>query len=172
MLGASTMLKSNLKNLLDARRMTIREFSKAAGFRFESCRQMYHNQMTRYPAELIEGACRALKVTPNDLFIFTYDEEDDRMTREDRKEVAEKVENAFNVRLTDTQKDVIRRVLSGDVLIEAYEGGAFLLNGEGEQVKDVSTRTLAALKGKGVIVPGVRDSDGSIRYEVKREESK
>ncbi|WP_373921213.1 helix-turn-helix domain-containing protein [Rossellomorea marisflavi] len=67
------MLRSNLKELLDSRRMTIRDFSRATGFRFESCRQMYHDTMTRFPGELIEQACKVLNVTPNDLFIIEED---------------------------------------------------------------------------------------------------
>ncbi|MEL3971095.1 helix-turn-helix transcriptional regulator [Rossellomorea oryzaecorticis] len=71
------MLKSNLKEILDSRRITIREFSRMADFRFESCRQMYHGTMTRYPGELIEKACKALNVMPNDLFAFVEEEEAD-----------------------------------------------------------------------------------------------
>jgi DNA-binding Xre family transcriptional regulator len=71
------MLKSNLKEILDDRRITIREFSRMADFRFESCRQMYHGTMTRFPGELIEKACKVLNVTPNDLFVFVEEDKTD-----------------------------------------------------------------------------------------------
>lgn len=62
------MLQSNLKGLLEARRLTIREFARMIDYRFETVRQLYNNDLTRIPVELIERVCTELKCTPNDLF--------------------------------------------------------------------------------------------------------
>lgn len=73
------MLKSNLKEMLEARRMSIREFSRKIDFRFESVRQLCNNELTRLPVELIERVCKELNCTPNDLFTITKETiEDDK----------------------------------------------------------------------------------------------
>lgn len=71
------MLQSNLKQLLDSRRMSIREFSRRIDFRFESVRQLCNNELTRIPVELIERVCEELNCTPNDLFTLSNKKEND-----------------------------------------------------------------------------------------------
>lgn len=71
----TAVLKSNLKELLSARRLSIREFARRIDFRFESVRLLVNNEMTRIPAELIERTCIELDCTPNDLFTITEEEE-------------------------------------------------------------------------------------------------
>ncbi len=63
------MLKigSNLKTILDEKGLSIRKVSDDIGYRFESVRSMYNNEMERYPRELIEKLCNYLNVTPDDL---------------------------------------------------------------------------------------------------------
>lgn len=54
------MIKSNLKEMLDSRRISIRQFSERIDYRFESVRQMYHGTTTRIPVELLDRVCREL----------------------------------------------------------------------------------------------------------------
>ncbi len=68
------MLKSNLKELLYVRRMTIREFSRRVDFRFETVRQLYNNEILRIPTELIEKTCVELNCTPGELFSIVPDD--------------------------------------------------------------------------------------------------
>ena len=68
------MLKSNLKAMLDSRRMSIREFSHLIEYRPETVRQLYNDELIRIPAELIVRVCRELNCTPNDLFTITEDD--------------------------------------------------------------------------------------------------
>jgi DNA-binding Xre family transcriptional regulator len=65
------VLKSNLKDLLTMKRLSIREFSRMIDFRFETVRQLYNNEITRIPADLIERTCRELRITPGELFTIT-----------------------------------------------------------------------------------------------------
>ncbi|MGD7044154.1 helix-turn-helix domain-containing protein [Jeotgalibacillus proteolyticus] len=71
------MIKSNLKQLLELRRMSIREFSRQADYRFETVRKFHNNDLTIIPIQLIEKSCLALKVTPSELFTI-YEGEDDQ----------------------------------------------------------------------------------------------
>jgi DNA-binding Xre family transcriptional regulator len=74
-MGVNAMLKSNLKELLYARRLSIREFARMIDFRFETVRQLYNNEIYRIPIELIEKVCIELNCTPNDLFTIVKDGE-------------------------------------------------------------------------------------------------
>ncbi|PAE24118.1 hypothetical protein CHI10_14720 [Bacillus sp. 7894-2] len=67
------MLQSNLKELLAAKRMSIREFSRRIDYRFDAVRLLHNNELKRIPVELIERTCTELKITPNDLFTITSD---------------------------------------------------------------------------------------------------
>lgn len=75
-MGVTTMLQSNLKDLLHNRRLTIREFSRMIDYRFETVRQLYNNEILRVPVELIERVCVELNCTPNDLFTIVKDKEE------------------------------------------------------------------------------------------------
>lgn len=61
-------LQSNLKALLDRRRISIREFARMIDYRFETVRLLYNNELTRVPIELMERICTELNCTLNDLF--------------------------------------------------------------------------------------------------------
>lgn len=71
------MLQSNLKQMLDSRRLSIREFSKRIEYRPETVRLLYNNELVRIPAELIVRICKEFNCTPNDLFTITNKEEGD-----------------------------------------------------------------------------------------------
>lgn len=50
-------IKSTLKTLADARGVTIRELSRAIGYRFESVRSLYNDETERIPRELLDRIC-------------------------------------------------------------------------------------------------------------------
>lgn len=61
-------LQSNLKEMLDQRRLSMREFANRIDYRFESVRQLCRNELLRIPVELIERTCTELDCTISDLF--------------------------------------------------------------------------------------------------------
>ncbi|MCM3205634.1 helix-turn-helix domain-containing protein [Paenibacillus illinoisensis] len=61
------MIKSNLKQIVDERNIVIRELARAIDYRFESVRLMYHDEMERYPRELLTKLCVYLNVDINEL---------------------------------------------------------------------------------------------------------
>lgn len=63
-------LKSNLKQIMDARGLTIRQVSRDIDHRFGSVRQMYNDEMERFPRDLLAKLCTYLGVTPNDLLVL------------------------------------------------------------------------------------------------------
>jgi DNA-binding Xre family transcriptional regulator len=64
------MVKSNLKQLLDARELSIRQVARDIDHRLESVRQLYNDELERYPRELLSKLCIYLNVTPGDLLII------------------------------------------------------------------------------------------------------
>lgn len=63
------ILRSNLKALADARGVTIRELSRDIDYRFESVRQLYNDEMERYPRELLARLCAYFGCGIGDLFV-------------------------------------------------------------------------------------------------------
>lgn len=61
-------LRSNLKALTDARGVTIRELSRDIDYRFESVRQLYNDEMERYPRELLARLCAYFGCRIGELF--------------------------------------------------------------------------------------------------------
>lgn len=69
------MLRSNLRQLCEAREareVTIREVARSIDYRFESVRQLYNDEMERYPRELLSRLCAYFNVGLSEL--FTLDE--------------------------------------------------------------------------------------------------
>ena len=64
-------LRSNLKALADAKGASIRQVAHDIDYRFESVRQMYNDEMERYPRELLAKLCAYFNVTPAELFVLT-----------------------------------------------------------------------------------------------------
>jgi DNA-binding Xre family transcriptional regulator len=67
------MVKSNLKQLLDERELSIRQVARDIDHRPESVRQLYNDELERYPRDLLTKLCNYLKVTPGDLLIHEKD---------------------------------------------------------------------------------------------------
>ncbi|NGQ95477.1 helix-turn-helix transcriptional regulator [Brevibacillus sp. SYP-B805] len=61
-------LRSRLKEIVDSRGLSIRQVARDIDYRFESVRQMYNDEMERFPRDLIEKLCAYLNVSPGDLF--------------------------------------------------------------------------------------------------------
>lgn len=64
------MIKSNLKELLDARKLSIREFAQKIDYRFETVRRFYNDTLVRVPMELIERCCLELGCDVNELIVI------------------------------------------------------------------------------------------------------
>lgn len=63
-------LRSNLKALADARGVTIRELARVIDYRFESVRQLYNDEMERYPRDLLAKLCDYFGVTIAELLVI------------------------------------------------------------------------------------------------------
>jgi DNA-binding Xre family transcriptional regulator len=70
------VVRSNLKNLLDDRGVSIRQVSRDIEYRFDSVRQMYNDENKTYPRELITKLCKYLDVTPGELIILDKEDPD------------------------------------------------------------------------------------------------
>lgn len=64
------MVKSNLKNIIDSRELSIRQVARDIDYRLDSVRSMYHDEMERYPRQLLDRLCTYLDVTPGELLIL------------------------------------------------------------------------------------------------------
>nr|WP_273125870.1 helix-turn-helix transcriptional regulator [Bacillus weihaiensis] len=64
------MIKSNLKVLLDERDISLRQVSRDIDYRLESIRMLYHDEMERYPRELIDKLCVYLDVPVEKILVF------------------------------------------------------------------------------------------------------
>lgn len=61
------MIKSNLKAIADARKLSIREIAKQADCHFEIVRRMYNDTMERYPRDFLDKLCVSLDVSVGEL---------------------------------------------------------------------------------------------------------
>lgn len=60
-------IRSNLRQLADSRNVSIRKVAQDIGYRFESVRSMYNNEMERYPRDLLAKLCVYFNVGISDL---------------------------------------------------------------------------------------------------------
>lgn len=67
------MLKSNLKAMLEQRKISMRELSRRIDYRFETIRQLCNNNIKQLPVELIERICEELNCDVSDLFVLEKD---------------------------------------------------------------------------------------------------
>lgn len=61
------MLKSNLKQILDDRGISIRHLAQAIDYRFESVRNLYNDDIERLPKDLLYRVCTYLEIEIGDL---------------------------------------------------------------------------------------------------------
>jgi len=61
------IIRSNLRALAEARDVSIRKIAQDIDYRFESVRQMYNDEMERYPRDLLTKLCVYFGVTAAEL---------------------------------------------------------------------------------------------------------
>lgn len=66
-------LRSNLRALAEARGVSIREIARDIDYRFESVRQLYNDEMERYPRDLIAKLCVYFDVEPGAILALVDD---------------------------------------------------------------------------------------------------
>ncbi|MEC2307648.1 helix-turn-helix domain-containing protein [Bacillus atrophaeus] len=67
------MIKSNLKPILDERKISIRQLSNDIDHAFATVRKLYRDEMERYPRELLDKVCTYLNIDLQELLIFQKD---------------------------------------------------------------------------------------------------
>ncbi|OPH56709.1 hypothetical protein BC351_27605 [Paenibacillus ferrarius] len=69
---------SNLKEMMREKdpKLSIRQLAKDIDYHFDSVRKMYKDEMVQYPRDLIWRLCKYFKVTPGQLIVVDYGEED------------------------------------------------------------------------------------------------
>ena len=70
------MVKSNLKKLLDERKLKIRQVARDIEYRPESVRQLYNDELERFPRDLLSKLCSYLNVTPGEILIIEKEDPD------------------------------------------------------------------------------------------------
>lgn len=68
-------VKSNLKRILDERKMSIRHLSEATGLPFETVRRLYNDTTVRYERNTLGKICDELKLNIDDLLVLVESEE-------------------------------------------------------------------------------------------------
>lgn len=69
------MIRSNLKEIIDSRGLSIRKVAGDMDYRFETVRRMYNNDMKHYPEDLIDKLCTYLDVEVGELLEHKKDAE-------------------------------------------------------------------------------------------------
>lgn len=64
------VIRSNLKEILDSRELSIRKVARDIDYRFDSVRQMYNDEMERYPRELLTKLCAYLECNIGDILVL------------------------------------------------------------------------------------------------------
>lgn len=64
------IVKSNLQSIIDEKGLSVLKVSKDIGYRYETVRQLYNDDLKTFPKELILKLCTYLKVTPGDIIIL------------------------------------------------------------------------------------------------------
>jgi DNA-binding Xre family transcriptional regulator len=155
------MLKSNLKELLEARRLNMRDFERLSGIRFESIRQLYHGTMTRIPVDMLEKICTTLNVTPNDVLKVVKGTSPGTTVTEPAKKV--------KVFLSPKQKTVIDNLRAGNVLSVNEFGKPAIVTKDGEDVVQVAKQTINSLENKGLIEKSDAPIFGEVEYKLVSE---
>ncbi|KXZ22351.1 helix-turn-helix transcriptional regulator [Bacillus nakamurai] len=68
------MIKSNLKPILDERKISIRQLSNDIDHGFATVRKLYHDEMERYPRDLLDKICTYLNIELHELLIYKRDQ--------------------------------------------------------------------------------------------------
>jgi putative transcriptional regulator len=69
-------VKSNLKAILDDRKISIRELEAKTGLKFETLRRLYNDDTKQYQRDTIGRICEVLGVQISDILILDDDAEE------------------------------------------------------------------------------------------------
>lgn len=69
------LIKSNLKPILDERNISIRKLSNDIDHGFNTVRKLYHDEMERYPRDLLDKVCTYLDIELHELLIYKKDQQ-------------------------------------------------------------------------------------------------
>lgn len=64
------MIYSDLKTVLHKRNLTIRELSRITGVRYESLRKLYHDEVERFPRDVIASICNEINVDVSEIIRY------------------------------------------------------------------------------------------------------
>ncbi|MEX3711223.1 helix-turn-helix transcriptional regulator [Cytobacillus horneckiae] len=67
-------VKSNLKTILDDRKISIRQFTDMTGLKFETLRRLYNDDTKQYQRDTIGRVCEILKIEINELLVLIDDD--------------------------------------------------------------------------------------------------
>lgn len=70
------MIKSKLKDIVDARGLSIRQVARDINCHFETVRRIYNDDMQQYPKDVLNKLCTYLDVGIGDLLEHKKDAED------------------------------------------------------------------------------------------------
>lgn len=70
------MLRSKLKDIVDARGLSIRQVAAGSECHFEIVRRMYNDTMERYPRGVLDKLCTFLDVSIGDILEHKKDTEE------------------------------------------------------------------------------------------------
>lgn len=68
-------VKSNLKAILDARSISIQQFARDSGLKFETLRRLYNDDTKQYQRDTIGTVCKVLEIKIDELLILEEDED-------------------------------------------------------------------------------------------------
>jgi DNA-binding Xre family transcriptional regulator len=152
------MLVSHLKPMLDARRMSIRQFAKRIDYRFEAVRQLYNNDLLRIPAELIDKTCLELNIQPGELFSV-------------EKGPAEGSGTTYG-NVTKVQAKVLEELSEGKYVWVTKEGTHAWVGDEYEpKLKPINITTFKSLARMKRITRVNTDNEALDKYEETEEET-
>lgn len=63
-------VNSNLKQILDERKISIRKLAKDTDLKFETLRRMYNNDTKQYNREMLAKVCEVLNIKISELLIL------------------------------------------------------------------------------------------------------
>ncbi|CAF1781722.1 hypothetical protein NRS6111_03817 [Bacillus subtilis] len=64
------MIKSNLKPIIDERKISIRKLSRDIDHEYPTVRKLYNDEMERYPRDLLDKVCTYLNIELQELLIY------------------------------------------------------------------------------------------------------
>jgi len=73
-------VNSNLKRILNNKKISIRKLAEMTGLQFETLRRMYNNETKQYNRDMLAKVCYALKIDINELLTLDTRKQDDKDT--------------------------------------------------------------------------------------------